>query len=103
MCVKCTIPAILRKELENTDINQHIESLSLSDSAEKLLTFTLDLHNGSHLDLQIGEWHAEVLVMAIIHAINNAEMRKLALRISSKLDFLPLYDAKSGIHLLLYG
>ncbi len=35
----------------------------------------------------------EVLLMAIIHAINNAEMRELALRISSMLDFLPLYDA----------
>lgn len=87
------IPAILREELENADINQRVESLSLSNNAEELLTFTLNLHNGSHLDLQVGEWQVEVLVMAIIHAINNAEMRELALRITSMLDFLPLYDA----------
>lgn len=87
------IPAILREELENADINKRVESLSLSNNAEELLTFTLNLHNGSHLDLQVGEWQVEVLVTAIIHAINNAEMRKLALRITSMLDFLPLYDA----------
>ena len=29
---------------------------------------------------------------AVIHAINNAGMRELALRITSLLDFLPLYD-----------
>ncbi|EDD1791045.1 hypothetical protein GA258_16845, partial [Salmonella enterica] len=87
------IPAILREELENADINKRVESLSLSNNAEELLTFTLNLHNGSHLDLQVGEWQVEVLVMAIIHAINNAEMRELALRITSMLDFLPLYDA----------
>ena len=34
----------------------------------------------------------EMLARAIIHAINNAEMRELALRITSPLDFLPLYD-----------
>ncbi|EBP6411401.1 hypothetical protein ABC99_20300, partial [Salmonella enterica] len=87
------IPAILREELEKADINQRVESLSLSNNAEELLTFTLNLHNGSYLDLQVGEWQVEVLVMAIIHAINNAEMRELALRITSMLDFLPLYDA----------
>ncbi|WP_223201683.1 YjeJ family protein, partial [Salmonella enterica] len=80
------IPAILREELENADVNQRVESLALSDNTEKVLTFTLKLHNGSHLDLQVGEWQVEVLVMAIIHAINNAEMRELALRISSMLD-----------------
>lgn len=87
------IPAILREELEKADINQRVESLSLSNNAEELLKFTLNLHNGSYLDLQVGEWQVEVLVMAIIHAINNAEMRELALRITSMLDFLPLYDA----------
>ncbi|MCD3113306.1 chaperonin GroEL [Salmonella enterica subsp. enterica serovar Enteritidis] len=52
-----------------------------------------DLPKSDAPDLQVGEWQVEVLVMAIIHAINNAEMRELALRISSMLDFLPLYDA----------
>lgn len=84
------IPAILREELENADVNQRVESLALSDNTEKVLTFTLKLHNGSHLDLQVGEWQVEVLVMAIIHAINNAEMRELALRISSMLDFFTI-------------
>ncbi len=35
--------------------------------------------------------YIEMLARAIIHAINNAEMRELALRITSLLD-LPLYD-----------
>ncbi|WP_262189331.1 YjeJ family protein, partial [Escherichia coli] len=55
--------------------------------------FTLKLHNGGAFGLLVGEWQVEVLVMAIIHAIKIAEMRELALRISSMLDFLPLYDA----------
>ncbi|MDI8841629.1 YjeJ family protein, partial [Salmonella enterica subsp. enterica serovar Anatum] len=41
----------LREELENADVNQRVESLALSDNTEKVLTFTLKLHNGSHLDL----------------------------------------------------
>lgn len=86
------MPPMLREELENADINQRVESLTLSDNSEEALTFTLNLHNGSHLELQVAEWQVEVLVMAIIQAINNAEMRELALRISSMLDFLPLYD-----------
>ncbi|MGS9164789.1 YjeJ family protein, partial [Salmonella enterica subsp. enterica serovar Infantis] len=48
-------PARLREELENAVVNQRVESLALSDNTEKLLTFTLKLHNGSHLVLLVGE------------------------------------------------
>lgn len=43
-------------------------------------------------ELVVNELQIEMLARAIIHAINNAEMRELALRITSLLDFLPLYD-----------
>ena len=52
----------------------------------------LTLHDGSKCELVVNELQIEMLARAIIHAINNAEMRELALRITSLLDFLPLYD-----------
>ncbi|TJG47079.1 YjeJ family protein [Escherichia coli] len=74
------IPEILVDELKNTD-NQG-----------ENLTFVLTLHDGSKCELVVNELQIEMLARAIIHAINNAEMRELALRITSLLDFLPLYD-----------
>ena len=56
------------------------------------LTFVLTLHDGNKCELVVNELQIEMLARAIIHAINNAEMRELALRITSLLDFLPLYD-----------
>ncbi|MDU3065823.1 MAG: YjeJ family protein [Escherichia coli] len=77
------IPEILVDELKNADINRRVNTLELTDNQGENLTFVLTLHDGSK---------CEMLARAIIHAINNAEMRELALRITSLLDFLPLYD-----------
>ena len=73
------IPEILVDELKNADINRRVN-------------FVLTLHDGSKCELVVNELQIEMLARAIIHAINNAEMRELALRITSLLDFLPLYD-----------
>ncbi len=67
-------------------------ALELTDNQGENLTFVLTLHDGSKYELVVNELQIEMLARAIIHAINNAEMRELALRITSLLDFLPLYD-----------
>ncbi|WP_196210154.1 YjeJ family protein [Citrobacter sp. Res13-Sevr-PEB04-36] len=86
------IPLILEDELKNADINRRVNSLTLVSDEGENLTLSLTLHNGKICELLINELQITVLAHAIIHAINNADMRELALRITSLLDFLPLYD-----------
>ncbi|WP_284880926.1 YjeJ family protein [Citrobacter portucalensis] len=86
------IPSIQEDELKNADINRRINSLILVDDKGENLTFSLTLHDGQTCELLVNELQIQVLAHAIIHAINNAGMRELALRITSLLDFLPLYD-----------
>ncbi|WP_284884941.1 YjeJ family protein [Citrobacter portucalensis] len=86
------IPSIQGDELKNADINRRINSLMLVDDKGENLTFSLTLHDGQTCELLVNELQIQVLAHAIIHAINNAGMRGLALRITSLLDFLPLYD-----------
>ncbi|HCJ7695239.1 TPA: hypothetical protein NV419_001492 [Citrobacter freundii] len=87
------IPLIQEDELKNADINRRIDSLTLVDDKGENLAFSLTLHDGKTDELLVNELQIQVLAHAIIHAINNAGMRDLALRITSLLDFLPLYDA----------
>lgn len=86
------IPLIQEDELKDADINRRINSLMLVDDKGENLTFSLTLHDGQTCELLINERQIRVLVHAVIHAINNAGMQELALRITSLLDFLPLYD-----------
>ena len=86
------IPLIQEDELKNADINRRIDSLTLVDDKGENLAFSLTLHDGKTDELLVNELQIQVLAHAIIHAINNAGMRELALRITSLLDFLPLYD-----------
>ncbi len=86
------IPLIQENELKNADINRRINSLMLVDDKGENLTFSLTLHDGQTCELLINELQIRVLAHAVIHAINNAGMQELALRITSLLDFLPLYD-----------
>lgn len=86
------IPLIQEDELKNADINRRINSLMLVDDKGENLAFSLTLHDGKTDELRVNELQIQVLAHAIIHAINNAGMRELALRITSLLDFLPLYD-----------
>ncbi|EJR7281674.1 hypothetical protein HV201_23055 [Citrobacter freundii] len=86
------IPLIQEDELKNADINRRINSLTLVDDKGENLVFSLTLHDGKTDELLVNELQIQVLAHAIIHAINNAGMRDLALRITSLLDFLPLYD-----------
>lgn len=86
------IPEIQMDELKNADINRRVNRLELTNNQGENLTFTLTMHDGSKCKLDVNELQIEMLARAIIHAINNADMRELALRITSLLDFLPLYD-----------
>lgn len=50
------------------------------------------MHSGKTVELTVGLLQIELLVSVMIHSLNNAGMKELALRLSSILDFLPLYD-----------
>lgn len=89
------IPEIQEEELRNADAGARVDVLDLLENGSTDLTFTLKLNNGNVIELVINECQIDLFVKAIIHAINNAGMRELALRISSLLDFLPLYDTDS--------
>ncbi|WP_336220641.1 YjeJ family protein [Citrobacter amalonaticus] len=86
-------PALVEDELRQADMHRGVLAVALTNVSKDTLTLTFTLHGGQTCDLQIHQLQIELLAHAIIRAINNAGMRELALRISSLLDFLPLYDA----------
>lgn len=88
------IPAIEVDELQNADIGQRVNKVELLQLTETDIIFTLKLHCGKDIKLCINENQIELLVTAIIHAINNADLREIAFSLSSFLDFLPLYDVE---------
>lgn len=86
------IPTISREELEHADVNMRVNTLALLQHDANTMTFALNLQSGKSVELTVDLLQIELLITVMIHAINNAEMRELAVRISSILDFLPLYD-----------
>lgn len=88
------IPAMEASELQNADIGQRVNKVELRENSDSELVFIFSLHCGESLKLSINEHQIELLVQAIIHAINNADLRDIAISLSSILDFLPLYDAE---------
>lgn len=86
------IPGLKREELENADINYRVDAIDHFASDEGKLIFTLRLHNNEKFIFEIHELQIELLTQVLMHAINNAGMQDLALRMASLLDFLPLYD-----------
>ncbi|ORJ50781.1 hypothetical protein B2M27_07965 [Kluyvera intermedia] len=86
------IPGLKKEELENADIDYRVDAIDHFAYDEGKLIFTLQLHNNEKFIFEIHELQIELLTHVLIHAINNAGMQDLALRMSSLLDFLPLYD-----------
>lgn len=86
------IPALQREALEHADVNLRVNAISLTNDDNESQTFTLMLHSGKKVELVVDLLQIELLVTVMVHAINNAGMNELSLRISSMLDFLPLYD-----------
>lgn len=88
------LPELTENELQTADVGQCVDKVELSEYSESDLIFTFSLRRGEMLKLRINEYQIELLVSAIIHAINNADLREIAFSLSSLLDFLPLYDAE---------
>ena len=86
------IPALQREALEHADVNLRVNAISLTNDDNESQTFTLTPHSGKKVELVVDLLQIELLVPVMVHAINNAGMNELSLRISSMLDFLPLYD-----------
>jgi hypothetical protein len=86
------IPELTEQELAQANISRRVESVALTGNSESCLLFTLTMNDETQTELQVEENQIELLVIAIVQAINNAGMHELAIRLSSLLDFLPLYD-----------
>ncbi|MFW0767473.1 YjeJ family protein [Trabulsiella odontotermitis] len=86
------IPELTGPELAQADISRRVESVALTENSESHLLFTLTMNDEAQTQLCVEETQIELLVIAIVQAINNAGMHELAIRLSSLLDFLPLYD-----------
>lgn len=76
------IPAIVEDELRHADIHRRVTAVALTDGNGDNITLTFTLHDGNTCILRVNELQIEVLVYAIIRAIENAGMRELALRLS---------------------
>lgn len=87
------IPEMVEGELRNADIKRRVMSVVLTDASGDNLTLLFTLHDGNTCELLVNELQIEVFAHAIIRALDNAGMRELAIRITSLLDFLPLFDA----------
>ena len=85
-------PSTQQLELEQADINQRVNFLSLTQHDADTMTFSLKLQSGKSIELVVDLLQMELLVTVMIHAVNNAEMHELTSRLASVMDFLPLYD-----------
>jgi len=87
------IPSLTQSELLEAGLHQRITQIEPNNKRKNELQLTITLQGGNTLSLLIDDAQIALFVSAISHAINNAGMHTLSLRLSSLLDFLPLYDA----------
>ncbi|MCS2165124.1 YjeJ family protein [Scandinavium manionii] len=87
------IPSLTQSELLEAGLYQRITQIEPNNKRKNELQLTITLQGGNTLSLLIDDAQIALFVSAISHAINNAGMHTLSLRLSSLLDFLPLYDA----------
>lgn len=87
------IPPLTQKQLQEADVRLRVEKLEPRASHAGGFQMAFSLQGGDSLLLQLEDAQMALVISAISHAINNAGMHKLSLRISSLLDFLPMYDA----------
>ncbi|MDX6040057.1 YjeJ family protein [Scandinavium lactucae] len=88
------IPDLTQSELLHADVRQRVEKIEPLNKRKNELQLTLTLQGGNTLLLIIEDAQIALIINAITHAINNAGMHPLSLRLASLLDFLPLYDAQ---------
>lgn len=88
------IPPFEESEMQPADVGLRVDKVTLLENKGTDLIFTFQQHNGSTVEVAVNEHQIELLVTAMIHAINNAGLRDIALSLSSLLDFLPLFDVE---------
>jgi hypothetical protein len=88
-----SIPPLTQTRLAEADFRQRVEKLEPKRAGTDALIITFTLRGGNTLEVLIEDAQISLLISAISHAINNAGMHQLSLRLSSLLDFLPMHDA----------
>jgi len=87
------IPSLTQSELLEAGLHQRVTKIEPNNKRKNELQLTITLQGGNTLSLLIDDAQIALFVSAISQAINNAGMHTLSLRLSSLLDFVPLYDA----------
>ena len=87
------IPPLEQAEMVEGDAGQRISAIEPDFSCRGEIGLTLHAEDGKSTPLALDAAQIPLLITAISRAIHNAGMHALSLRLSSLLDFLPLYDA----------
>ena len=87
------VPPLLKEELEQGDVGQRVAEVIPNLGRKGEIGLGLQMESGKSADLLLDEAQISLFITAVSRAIQNAGMHALSLRLSSLLDFLPLYDA----------
>ncbi|MGL4723833.1 MAG: YjeJ family protein [Scandinavium sp.] len=87
------IPELNQKHMLHADIRQRVTGFAPGEAKQQGSELVFSLEGENRLTVLIDDTQIALLISAISHAINNAGMHELSLRIASLLDFLPMYDA----------
>ncbi|EMB4324175.1 hypothetical protein RJ492_001953 [Pluralibacter gergoviae] len=87
------IPPLAQEEMVQGAPGQRICAVEPDFSRKGEIGLTLLAEDGKSAALALGTAQIPLFITAISRAIQNAGMHALSLRLSSLLDFLPLYDA----------
>ena len=88
-----SIPPLEKAELIQGDTGLRVSTVEPDFSREGETGLTLFTGDGSSATLRLDAAQIPLFITAASRAIQNAGMHALSLRLSSLLDFLPLYDA----------
>lgn len=92
------IPSLTQEDLMKADVRQRVEKIEPDTQHQHKLGLELTLKGGNTVTLRIADTQIALFVHAISLAFSHAGMHPLSLRLSSLLDFLPLYDASIQPH-----
>ena len=87
------VPPLEKAEMAEGSIQQRVSAVDPDFSHRDVIVLTLHCEGGESAILMLDAAQIPLLITAVSRAIQNAGMHALSLRLSSLLDFLPLYDA----------
>lgn len=87
------IPELTQEQMLHADIRQRVAGFAPGEEKQQGCELVFTLQGENRLSVWLDDAQIALLISAATQAINNAGMHELSLRLSSLLDFLPMYDA----------